>query len=422
VITQDRIAAIAPDAQTIARAQTMAAPHKWRTAGQDEHALWGQCQGAELYDVVVDLADLGSRCTCPVRKTPCKHALALLMLSLAGMVMPGEPPAWAAEWMGGRARKTSSRGAAPDPEAQQKRIAEREVRIAAGLEELSRWLEDQARQGIAAAPGRSWAEWDQVAARLVDAQAPGLARRVRALYGAAASGEGWPDRVAEKLAIIALLVRAYRRQEELPEGLRADVRAQIGWTQREDDVLAAAGVSDVWQVLGVGVDEDERYRSQRTWLVGKESKRSAVILAFAAAQAPLDRSLVPGTAFEGELAFYPGAAPMRALMKARGEARPATGFPGRGVDAALGGYAEALARTPWLDSFPLALAGVVPLARKDGWWLRDARGDAVRLSGRFERVWEIAALAGGAPVGVFGEWDGETLWPLTVFAEEVEEL
>jgi uncharacterized Zn finger protein len=108
VITQDRIAAIAPDAQTIARAQTMAAPHKWRTAGQDEHALWGQCQGAELYDVVVDLGDLGSRCTCPVRKTPCKHALALLMLSLAGMVMPGEPPAWAAEWVAGRARKSSS--------------------------------------------------------------------------------------------------------------------------------------------------------------------------------------------------------------------------------------------------------------------------------------------------------------------------
>ena len=108
------------------------------------------------------------------------------------------------------------------------------------------------------------------------------------MYGAAASGEGWPDRVAEKLAVIAMLVRAYRRQDELPEGLRADVRAQIGWTQREDDVLAGPGVSDVWQVLGVRVEEDERYRSMRTWLVGKESKRWAVVLSFAAAQAPLD--------------------------------------------------------------------------------------------------------------------------------------
>jgi len=342
------------------------------------------------------------------------------------MVMPGEPPAWAAEWVAGRARKTSSRGGVPDPEAQQKRIADREVRIAAGLDELSRWLEDQARQGIAAAPARSWADWDQVAARLVDAQAPGLARRVRGLYGAAASGEGWPERVAERLATIAMLVRAYRRQEELPEGLRADVRVQIGWTQREGDVLAGAGVRDVWQVLGVRVivsDEDERYRSQRTWLVGQSGGRPAVILAFAAAQAPLDRSLVPGTAFEGELAFYPGAAPMRALVKARGEARPATAFPGVGVDAALGAYAEALAKTPWIESFPFALARAVPLRRPDGWWLRDARGDAVRVSARFERGWELLAVAGGAPVGVFGEWDGEALWPLTVFAgDEVEEL
>ncbi len=420
-LTQAQIAAIAPDTQTIARAQAVASPVKWPAGGQDERALWGQCRGAELYDVAIDRRDLATRCTCPSRRRPCKHALALLMLSLGGMVAPGTAPAWVDAWLAEREPKGPRRP--PDAEAQQKRVAEREAKIAAGLDELERWLDDLLRQGIAAAPSRPWETWDQAAARLVDAQAPGLARRVRALHAAAVSGEGWPERLAERVGLLGVLVRAYRAQDALPDDLRADVRAQIGWTQAQDDLLAGAGVRDAWHVLGTRVEEDERYRSQRTWLCGRDTGRNALVLAFAAAQAPLDRSLLPGTTVDAELVFYPGAAPLRALVKERGEARRLAAFPGAGVDAALGAWARALALCPFVEAFPLALANVTPLRRKDGWWLRDARGDAVRVAGRFEKTWELAALAGGRPIGTFGEWDGETVWPLSAWADgELEEL
>src|SRR5262249_25838712 len=281
-LTQAQIAAIAPDTQTIARAQAVASPVKWPAGGRDERALWGQCRGAELYDVAVDLRDFATRCTCPSRRRPWKHALALLMLALGGMVAPGAAPAWVDEWLAEREPKGPRRP--PDAEAQQKRIAEREAKIAAGLDELERWLDDLLRQGIAAAPSRPWEFWDQTAARLVDAQAPGLARRVRALHAAAASGDGWPERVAERLGLLGVLVRAYRGQETLPGGPRADVRAQIAWTPGQDELLLGAGVRDAWHVLGARVEEDERYRSQRTWLAGRDTGRPAVVLAFAAAQ------------------------------------------------------------------------------------------------------------------------------------------
>jgi hypothetical protein len=110
-------------------------------------------------------------------------------------------------------------------------------------------------------------------------------------------------------------------------------------------------------------------------------------------------------------------------VKRRGEARRLEAFPGAGVDAALGAWAQALALSPFVESFPLARSKVTPHRRKDGWCLRDPRGDALRVAGGFERIWELAALAGGRPAGVFGEWDGEQLWPLSAWAGgELEEL
>ena len=46
--------------------------------------------------------------------------------------------------------------------------------------------------------------WQNMAARMVDSQAPGLARRVRELGELASSGEGWQSRVLARAEVQAL--------------------------------------------------------------------------------------------------------------------------------------------------------------------------------------------------------------------------
>ena len=69
--------------------------------------LWGECRGsaAAPYRTVIDLAGPAYRCSCPSRKFPCKHVLALLLLWADGSVKDdaGELPDWAAGWLTGRA-------------------------------------------------------------------------------------------------------------------------------------------------------------------------------------------------------------------------------------------------------------------------------------------------------------------------------
>ena len=78
------IEAAAPDQASLKAAGGLRKPAKWSGAGisAEGQFIWGACagSGANPYRVMADLSDLGSKCTCPSRKFPCKHALALMWM------------------------------------------------------------------------------------------------------------------------------------------------------------------------------------------------------------------------------------------------------------------------------------------------------------------------------------------------------
>src|SRR6266849_5222194 len=289
-----RVLAMAPDAPSQRTAQQLASVRAWPLTGAAEPgALWGECRGSAAvpYRAVVDLSGPAYRCSCPSRKFPCKHVLALLLLWADGAVRddPGGPPGWAGSGLAARAgtanRAQPGETAEPkDPKAAARRAEQREARVAAGLAELDRWLCDQARQGLAVSQKYGYAHWDDIAARMVDAQAPGLADRLRALASVPHSGAGWDGRLLEEYALLRLLAVAYRRQAELPPPLRETVRSRIGFSRRQTDVLAdGPPVRDRWQVLARRDLEQERIRVRRTWLRGAETGLNALLLSYAPA-------------------------------------------------------------------------------------------------------------------------------------------
>jgi hypothetical protein len=307
-----------------------------------------------------------------------------------------------------------------DTEARARRIAERAARIGAGLEELDRWLRDLVRQGLATAQARPFSYWDEVAARMVDAQAPGAGTQVRRMAGIVRSGDGWPGRLLAHAGRLHLLAEAWSRFDGLPAELQADLRTVVGWSWSSEEVLAAAPpVRDRWQVVARVVVEEERFQIRRTWLAGAGSARTALLLDFAAASAPMPAGLVPGTEVDADLAFFPGTWPQRALMAAgHGEPGSMGGWPGSPTfELALAGVATALAANPWLDRLPLVVAGVVPMAKDDGWWARDGSGATVRLRLEEDAWWILAAVSGGRPVGLAGEWRDGALRPFSVWAD-----
>nr|WCO03982.1 SWIM zinc finger family protein [Cystobacter sp.] len=428
-LTSEQALALAPDSSVAAAGQKLATERSWQGLGQDGRAAWGECKGSALYQVRIDLSDLATKCTCPSRKFPCKHAVGLLLLTASERLPSGTPPSWVEEWLSKRSANAERKakreaagaeGAAPvDTEAKAKRSTERHGRIQKGLEALSLWMEDLVRNGFAGLEAET-AMWNTQAARLVDAQAPGLATQVHQLAALPGSGPDWPRRLLERLGRLALVTEAWRKLDQLPPPLAADLRSFVGIPLREEEVVAQGErLEDTWVVIGQELEDTERVRAQRTYLLGATSGRMALVLQFAAgAGARFAESFLPGTAFVAELAFWPSAAPLRAMIRERkGEVHPWTGaVSALSLEGLCERFTEELSRQPFRERMAAMLGQVVPVV--DGgrrWWLRDATGAAVRI-GPCDR-WRLLALSGGHPLDVFGEWDGEEFRPLSVHVE-----
>ena len=216
--------------------------------------------------MIVDHVGVGFSCTCPSRRRPCKHTLALLLLWSQGQVTDTLAPPPVEAWMSRRpapspvassgshevsdTRRVSDTSSGPTPGSELAPPAdaidaqppsdtsgavsdtsggsgdamgdgrgsgdatepgspdtpdrdrgrdERVERMFAGLAELDRWLDDRMRTGLADPALARYGTWDQLAARLVDAQAGSLANRIRRLAGLVGASPDWHSDVLAEL-------------------------------------------------------------------------------------------------------------------------------------------------------------------------------------------------------------------------------
>ncbi|MEV7846796.1 SWIM zinc finger family protein [Streptomyces cyaneofuscatus] len=423
--TVEQVLSLAPDDASRKAGNKLATAGHWSGTGFDgSGAVWGLCKGSgsKPYQTVVDTTGPAYTCSCPSRKFPCKHALGLLLLRASGdgSVPQGEPADWAAQWLTARRGRAEAKqakqeaaasgeaapGPAGDAAAARKRAERRAERVTAGALELEQRLTDLLRGGLATADRAGYALWEETAARMVDAQAPGLAGRVRELGAIPGSGPGWPVRLLEECGLLHLLDTAWLGRERLPDPLAATVRTRVGLP------VSAEGppVRDRWLVLAQYDTPDGRLTTRRIWLYGRESGRTALLLSFGAMGRAPELALPVGVTIDAELTPYPGGglrADLGRQFAAPGTPVPDTPPPGGSTAAALAAYGEALRGDPWLDAWPVTLRDVIPVPSEGGWQLADAEGaSALPLSSAAlsrPGLWKLVALSGGGPVTVFGE-------------------
>lgn len=440
VWTVEQVAAVAPSPQSVAAAEPLADLGRWSALGGDERALWGRCRGsgAEPYDTSVDHVEVAWRCTCPSRKHPCKHALALLLLWVRGGVPEASRPKSVESWIGRRDRRptdpptpappagsgsgsggerptsgtadgadtgdrtdTGDRpdtggGASPpiDRDQLDRSRDERVARMMEGLSELDRWLEDRMRTGLADPALARYGTWDQLAARLVDARAGSLANRVRRLAGLVGAGPDWHAEVLAELGLLHLIAQAGRRLPGLPGELADAVATASGWQVRHADVLGGVPETDDWFVAGRSDTREDRIEVRRVWLRGTASGRWAMLLSFAAYQQSLDDSFTVGTVVHADLHRYPGGS-LRALAGHRyADPLPFTTPPAVTVVQACDEIGYAVAGEPWLERYP-ATVRAAPSLLDGRWVLTDATG-SLPLQGDDRSLATLLAACVGA--------------------------
>jgi hypothetical protein len=461
-----QIHALAPDPASQKAGTKLAAPGPWSEIGASPGAslLWGDCKGsgAKPYQVTVELSAPAFACSCPSRKFPCKHALGLLLLWSAGTVPDTQAlPQRVEEWLSGRRERTEkaearkaaqaekAAEAANDPEAARraaaaahKRTAQRAGRIDAGFDELELWLADQVRSGLTGLRGAGYKPLDGLARRLVDAQAPGVAAKVKDL-APALSAEGWPDHTLRAFAQLNLLARGWRRRAQLPAPLAATVSRRVGLAPSTEEIAAGGDqVADRWLVLGLRDDTPDKLVERRVWLRGESSGRIALLLAFAPQGQSPGLALPVGSSFDARLAFAPDAVPLRAIVLEQGELLSSTAAAaeptGSTLEDAAQAFAAAVAADPWTGSVPAVLDAAVPVAEQLGerreWRVLDTKaclsvalirpgaGESAMALGTARQdsdiprsAYALLAAGGARPARVFGIYSRSGFAPVTVW-------
>jgi len=404
-LSLQNIEGLAPDQASLDSARKLLKPSSWPTlASNDAGLVWGECQGSGStpYRVVVSETDAGYKCTCPSRKFPCKHSLALMWLRADGKLAfaSAQAPAWVSDWLSRRRGPSSipsqpdgspkasiqATGAAPeekpDPKAEARATAarernrlDREASVMAGLDDLDLWISDQLDRGLAGFAAHSAQACRLIAQRLVDAKASGLATRMEGLPGRLfrLPEAARPASAIEELGLAHLLSAAYRRQNEsadaLPSGLKADVRQAIGWSVTREALLSdpdALRTRAAWRVIAALSEvQPDRLRRLETWLcreTPQQAPRFALLIDFVpVATGAASSGFSVGDRVEAELVFYPSALPLRAQIAQSLSGAVSTEspleFPHDDLNEAYRSYEQAMLALPWLDVWPICMRG-----------------------------------------------------------------
>lgn len=433
---------LATDHASLKAAAGLAKPGKWSNAGTSTDALliWGECagSGANPYRVMADLRDLGSKCTCPSRKFPCKHALALLWVHAEAVVgfPPGETPEWVSDWLrrrrGGAAviAKPAMEGPAKDlaaarladpvePEdpkaaarreaAATRRAGDSERAVIEALDALEQWVGDQLRLGLGAFIDDVTARCRRIAARMVDGKAATLAGRIDELPArllALPAGDRARGAVVE-LGKLVMLARAFRAAPRDAGTRRAVMTAETRETVLGDN--AALRVTALWEVLAEQVQtRRDGLVSQTTWLLNlaADGPRFAMLLDFFPASAGRrGPAFAAGERFAGDLAFFPAPTPLRALLVQRIPAADDADWPAAAAHPAEA-LAGALLAEPWALDLPILLPAGRVLRDEAGhdWWRADDEAIALPLAEEAP-----ALLRGTALTRTAALWSGNRL-------------
>ncbi|MGV6809914.1 MAG: SWIM zinc finger family protein [bacterium] len=440
--SSDQVNQLAPDAASIKAAKKLNKPAKWPLLGVSDDALWGECQGSgkKPYQTVIEFAEPAFKCTCPSRKFPCKHALALALIyaEQTSTISESEPPAWVSDWLDKRQKKQAkkvTKDNTPVDEAtlkkravaQQKRQQKRADNVDRGVQDLQQWLEDMTRQGLAQI-AEDQSAWRKMAQRMVDAQAGGLARWLERCSDIRYQYTAWQAPLLREMGRLYLLLQAWQRIDTLPDNVQAEVRSLIGFPVSQQVLQAQPIVTDVWQIVGQTVEDNEGMSTQRTWLYGQNHQQFALLLDFAMRGKVLPIYPPVGTWVKNDLAYYPTATPLRAIIMNQTHLSITPPIPPENLNqpvqdctTGLQQFATHLAQSPWLQHYPLFIQGKLVQATASEldqqWHWCDSNDHCLPLHLNTDMVWKILALSGGYPSMLCALWDGAYLTPLSLWVE-----
>lgn len=437
--TEQQVETLAPDASSLKAGKSLSNPNGWLIKQVNQRVLWGEIKGSgsKPYRTQIDIQNIVFKCSCPSFKFPCKHGIGL-MLAFAKQPdvfsITDSEPDWVKEWMDKRAQKVAKQvdetvesNTTIDEKAQkskEKRQNDRLIQVTQGVAELELWLKDLVRTGFLALPTKDFRFFEQIAARMVDAKATGLAGRVRAFRALNyTQNNDWQSEALRISVDIFLLIETFKNSQKLSLEWQQSIKNLVGWNQSSKELLLnaeAEKIEDIWIVLGQEQEENDGIIIQRNWLWGTNTNRTALILNFGTPFSPLENTVLLGTMIEATLAFFPSVLPHRAVLSVQKrfvEILDDTPDCLANWTMAFQERANQLSKYPFVQDIPMIISELCLILDKNKSVLCDntLHFHTISSSWSEDKMLTLYAYVGNEPTKVAGIFRQDGFLPLGIF-------
>ena len=414
-ITQEYILSISPDASSTKNANKIFSKTKWSVYRSDR-AIWCEIYGSgkKPYLTQVDIGDIAFKCSCPSRKFPCKHSLALgLYIANNGIdsIEVSDEPIWVKEWIDKRVEKSQKQMTQPKVKSQEsieKIEAKRWASAIKSVGFVADWLEDVMKLGILEFPNREYGYYQELKKRMVDLKLVGFNRFFTQLEDMSYV-DGYEEEVIYILTLIHQLVTSIKNHDKLDKSIKAEIGMLMGWSLSQKELLSQKDtevVSDEWIVVSIELNEIDNLISRKVYLYGRATNRWAYILEFTHQSGYFKEHYRKGDIFDATLIFYDTFINQRAFVKERREnslkLKRETLAPLSTLESGYRSFKEVLISFPWLDEYPLFISSC-SIVRQDGRFYLVDRDDFVMLLSDFDmsEYYRFILLSDGEFVDVF---------------------
>ena len=327
-ITQEYILSISPDASSTKNANKIFSKTTWEVK-RSERAVWSEIYGSgkKPYLVQIDTQEIAFKCSCPSRKFPCKHGLALglyLAENSADTLSQEEEPLWVKEWIDKRTSKAKTKASKPLKIKSEVSIKKTEEKKWSNAKEdvllVELWLHDVIKLGILDFPNKEADYWEDLKKRMVDIKLSGFNGFFSQLQNLDYS-QTWEQKVLKLLAQIHQLVVCVKHHETLENDFKKELAMLLGWTPTKKELLSNEKnelIDDVWMVINVTLKQEESLNIRKVYLYGTTTNRWAYILEFAHGNSYFEEHYLEGSLIQAKLVFYDGIFKQRAFLKIKG--------------------------------------------------------------------------------------------------------
>ena len=289
-----------------------------------------------------------------------------------------------------------------------------------GAHDLSNWLNDLVKTGIAHLSSYEEIYWESISKKMVDSKLSGVSTRILRIKNLVQEADSWEESVLKEISNLNLLAKALNKLEQYSKTEQLTFLNLAGFNITKKHLEKAILKKDQWQILAVEQWQEDKIKLRQTWIQGKESKFMGMLLEYAWGNQEFMTLWEAGKIFYGELKIYPSSFPLRAMVSAyqhrEGGIESYAAYPN--LEVFFQAYAKAISLNPLLPKFPVCLKNVKVVSKNEKVLLIDAEEKSLECTCEEKVKWSLLALSTGNAIRLFGIWNGIHLIPKSVLLED----